>query len=140
MTDRFSGFEQALRENGLAPFSRVKLEPTVDGADRDMSDYLASKPLLPTAFFAGNDIIAVGVSMALKRAGYHLPEDLSIIGMDDMPMCRVVEPTLSTVRVDKQRLGALAVSRLIDIMEGKTGVLRTRMGVSYIERGSVRSL
>ena len=140
MSDRFTGFRQALGESGLEPFARVKLEPTVDGADRDMTAYLQSKPELPTAFFAGNDIIAVGVSMALKRAGLRLPDDLSIIGMDDMPMCRVVEPTLSTVKVDKQRLGALAVSRLIEIMEGKNYVLRTRMGVSYIERGSVRQL
>ena len=140
MNDRFAGLKEALGEHGLEPFSRVKLEPTVEGAERDMAEYLSGRPELPTAFFAGNDIIAVGASMALKRAGYRLPDDLSIIGMDDMPMCRVVEPMLSTVKVDKQRLGALAVSRLIEIIEGKNYVLRTRMGVNYIERDSVKQL
>ena len=140
MRDRFAGFEQALSESGLKPFSRVKLEPTVEGANRDMREYLNAKSELPTAFFAGNDIIAVGVSMALKRAGYKLPRDLSIVGMDDMPMCEVIEPTLSTIRVDKERLGATAVSRLIDMIDGETQVMRTRLGVSYIERDSIRTL
>ncbi|MBQ3761208.1 MAG: LacI family DNA-binding transcriptional regulator [Clostridia bacterium] len=140
MEDRFAGFSQALAEHGLSPFSRVKLEPTVEGANRDMRAYLVKKPDLPTAFFAGNDIIAVGVSMALKKAGYRLPGDLSIIGMDDMPMCQVVEPTLSTIRVDKQRLGSTAVARLLQMMDGQTQVQRTRLGVGVIERDSVLSL
>ena len=140
MRDRYAGFEQALRESGLEPFSRVMLEPTVDGANRDMNAYLATRPELPTAFFAGNDIIAVGVIMAMKRAGYKLPRDLSVIGMDDMPMCEIIEPALSTVRVDKQRLGATAVARLMDMIDGETQVQRTRLGVNYIERGSIRTL
>ena len=140
MRDRFAGFEQALAESGLKPFSRIGLEPTVEGANRDMRDYLQTEPELPDAFFAGNDIIAVGVSMALKRAGYKLPRDISIVGMDDMPMCQVVEPTLSTVRVDKQRLGATAVARLIAMIDGQTQIERSRLGVSYIERDSVRTL
>ena len=140
MEDRWAGFVQALSEHDLKPFSRVKLEPTVEGANRDMRAYLDTHPALPDAFFAGNDIIAVGVCMALKRAGYKLPRDLSIAGMDDMPMCQVIEPTLSTVRVDKQRLGATAVRRLMDMIDGQTQIERTRLGVSYIERDSVRTL
>ena len=140
MRDRYAGFEQALNESGLKPFSRVGLEPTIEGANRDMKAYLDTSPALPTAFFAGNDIIAVGASMALKRAGYRLPRDLSIVGMDDMPMCEVVEPALSTIRVDKQRLGATAVSRLIAMIDGDMPVQRTRLGVSYVERDSVRTL
>ena len=78
--------------------------------------------------------------MALKKTGYRLPGDLSIIGMDDMPMCQVVEPTLSTIRVDKQRLGSTAVARLLQMMDGQTQVQRTRLGVGVIERDSVLSL
>ena len=140
MSDRYAGFVQALDESGLKPFSRVGLEPTVDGANRDMRAYLQTRPELPEAFFAGNDIIAVGASIALKRAGYKLPRDISIIGMDDMPMCEVIEPALSTIRVDKQLLGATAVARLMDMMDGNTHVQRTRLAVSYVERDSVRKL
>ena len=78
--------------------------------------------------------------MALKQAGYKLPADVSIVGMDDMPLCLVAEPTLTTIRVDKQQLGMIAVNRLIDMVENNEKVYqRIRMSVSTIERQSVLS-
>jgi LacI family transcriptional regulator len=141
MADRLRGFEDALAEKGLSTFVRVELEPTVEGACRDMADWLSTSPQLPTAFFAGNDIMAVGAMWALKQAGYKLTRDLSIVGMDDMPMCQVVEPPLSTIRVDKRRLGSIAVNRLYSMMKGDVQVAqRVRMSVSLVERDSVRTL
>lgn len=76
--------------------------------------------------------------MALKQAGYKLPSDVSIVGMDDMPLCLVAEPALTTIRVDKQQLGMIAVDRLIDIIENDEKVYqRIRMSVSTVERQSV---
>ena len=141
MEDRFRGFEDALTEEGLTTFARVKLEPTVEGACRDMEYWLSTSPQLPTAFFAGNDIMAVGAMWALKQAGYKLSRDLSIVGMDDMPMSMVVEPPLTTIRVDKHKLGSIAVNRLYSMMKGDVQVSqRVRMSVSLVERESVRAL
>lgn len=138
MADRFSGLQTALSETGLTCAARVPLEPTMEGAARDMAAWLSAKRTLPTAFFAGNDIMAIGASMALKQAGFSLPQDVSIVGMDDMPMCLVAEPHLSTIYVDKQRLGMIAVDRLADMMEENARVYqRIRMSVSLTERQSV---
>ena len=141
MADRYAGLRAALDEAGLICAARVPLEPTVEGAERDMAAWLAANRRLPTAFFAGNDIMAIGASMALKQAGFAIPQDVSVIGMDDMPVCLVVEPRLSTVRVDKQKLGMIAVDRLIAMMEEEARVYqRIRVSVSVIGRESVRSL
>ena len=130
-----------MTEEGLTTFARVKLEPTVEGACRDMEYWLSTSPQLPTAFFAGNDIMAVGAMWALKQAGYKLSRDLSIVGMDDMPMSMVVEPPLTTIRVDKHKLGSIAVNRLYSMMKGDVQVSqRVRMSVSLVERESVRAL
>ncbi len=138
MADRFSGLNTALNKAGLTCAARVPLEPTMEGAARDMAAWLSANRALPTAFFAGNDIMAIGASMALKQAGFSLPQDVSIVGMDDMPMCLVAEPSLSTIYVDKQRLGMIAVDRLADMMEEDTRVCqRVRMSVSLTERQSV---
>lgn len=138
MRDRYAGFCEALRESKLEPFSRVPLEPTMEGSYHDMAEYLLSHSELPTAFFAGNDIIAIGASRALKQAGLRLPEELSMIGMDDMPMCQVVEPTLSTIRVDKHTFGVIAVDRLHDMLENRQNICqRIRMSVTFIQRNSV---
>ncbi|MBQ8952752.1 MAG: LacI family DNA-binding transcriptional regulator [Clostridia bacterium] len=141
MADRFAGLKAALDEAGLACAARVPLEPTVEGAERDMAAWLAGNRQLPTAFFAGNDIMAIGASMALKQAGFAIPQDVSLMGMDDMPVCLVVEPRLSTVRVDKQKLGMIAVDRLIAMMEEDERVYqRIRVSVSVTGRESVRFL
>ena len=141
MADRYLGFRTALEEAGLTCAARVPLEPTMEGAARDMAAWLAGRRGLPTAFFAGNDIMAIGASLALKQAGFALPRDVSIVGMDDMPMCLVVEPELTTIRVEKQELGMIAVERLIGMMEeNRRAHQRTRIAVTLMERQSVRTL
>ncbi len=60
---------------------------------------------LPSALFASNDIIAYGSIKALKEKGYRLPEGVSIIGFDDLPMSAVMDPPLTTMNVSKKRIG-----------------------------------
>ena len=121
---------------------RIPVEPTVEGAYVDMYRYVENHTNdLPKALFAGNDIIAMGSIRALKGQGYKLPDDISIVGMDDMPMCQVIEPALSTIRVDKTRLGRIAVDRLWEMMKyNEKTPIRIRMGVNVVERESVRTV
>ena len=119
----------------------VKVSPVVEQAEADMDKYLASKPALPTAFFADNDNIASACMRSFIKAGYRIPEDISIIGFDDMPFCRVLTPSLSTMSVNKTQLGALSVDFLIRRMEGSDDFPVTiQVSPRLIERDSVKKL
>jgi DNA-binding LacI/PurR family transcriptional regulator len=141
MSDRFLGYQIAMKERGFIYDSNhvLYVEPTLEGAYNDMKRILNERITpIPTAFFATNDIIAIGVSRALKQANFKLPEDISLVGMDDMPMCLVVSPTLSTISVSKTELGVLAVNRLIQLQSDRSGsILRILTTVKLIERNSV---
>ncbi len=138
--ERREGFLLALRNAKISKESstEISVEPTVDGAYRDMCAVLDRGIPLATAYFADNDIIATGCIRALKEHGIRLPEDVSVIGFDDMPMCEAIEPPLSTVRVPKQRMGMLAVERLMSRINRETGeYVRIAVKTSLIIRDSV---
>ena len=106
-----------------------------------MKQYLAGNPTLPTAYFADNDLISAGALRALKEAGYKIPEDISMIGFDDMPFCEVLDPPLTTMNVPKQKLGAMAVERLIALIrKGETECVKMELAVSLINRQSVKNI
>jgi LacI family transcriptional regulator len=141
--DRFAGYRAALRKAGIQPDSclRLDLEPTLEGACRDMQRILASgsRPL-PTAFFADNDIIACGAMKAMQAQGLRIPEDVSLVGIDDMPFCEMVQPRLTTVRVFKQEIGGIAVRRLMEKIGGDPVVLQIEVGAELVIRDSVRKV
>jgi DNA-binding LacI/PurR family transcriptional regulator len=111
---RCEGFAGALRDHGLAvgEDSVLSLVSTFDGAYSDMQAFLQSGRELAEAYFADNDIIALGAVKAMNEAGIRVPEDVSVVGFDDIPMAAMTD--LSTVGVFKQRLGMIAVKRLIE--------------------------
>ncbi len=113
--ERADGFYKAIRENGM-PTSKsqvLRLAPSVEGACDDMRQLLKQGEKPVRCYFADNDFIAVGAMKALKEAGYRIPEDVSIVGFDDVSLCKYAEPSLTTIRVPKQYLGNMAVSRLL---------------------------
>lgn len=118
------------------------VEPTSEGAYHDMKALLEKSPKLPTAFFADNDIIAISCIKALKEKGIRVPEDISVIGFDDiMPLCEIIEPRLTTMRVPKQRLGMLAVERLITNINNETKeIIKLEVSTELVERDSVLSI
>ncbi len=140
---RESGYYSAMREIGteVNPKYTIELGTTMNGAYSDMLDYLQKDPDLPTAFFADNDMIALGAMKALLEKGYRIPEDISIIGFDDLPFCEISTPRLTSLRVPKQEMGRLSVRKIIDMMEKKENV-RTKIQVctEFIERDSVRDI
>jgi LacI family transcriptional regulator len=68
----------------------------------------------PTAVFAANDSMAVGVLASLAKAGIKVPEGMSVVGFDDIPIARYVNPPLTTMRVDMAELGRRAFGLLLD--------------------------
>ena len=67
-----------------------------------------------TALICANDLLALGAIRALKRAGLRIPEDVSVIGFDNVPFSRYFRPALSTIAQDTMKAGRLLVSKLID--------------------------
>lgn len=112
--ERADGFYKAIRKNGMSTSRSIvhRLTPSVEGAYADMKELLSRDEPLANCYFADNDLIAAGAMRALKEAGYRIPQDIAIVGFDNMPICTYVEPTLTTVHVPKEYLGQMAVRRL----------------------------
>lgn len=141
--EREDGYYKSLRHNNI-PTSHpylVNITPTTEQAYTDLIEYLNGSPAFPTAYFADNDIIAAAAIRAFKEFNIKVPEQISIIGFDDMPICQFTDPTLTTMYVPKQRLGALAVDRLLNrIDETNTDNIKIELAVSLIERNSVKAM
>ena len=117
--ERGDGFYKALRRNGMSTSQSVvhRLTPSIEGAYLDMKELLAAGEKTARCYFADNDFIAAGAMRAFLEAGYRIPQDIALIGFDDMPVCTYISPSLTTVHVPKQYMGELAVRRLSEIME-----------------------
>lgn len=137
---RERGYELGMRMNGLPIEKKYQFEvpPSIAGAYEEMDKLLSAGPELPTAFFADNDMVALGCMQALQKHNYSIPADISIIGFDDISFCEVFAPGLTTIRVHKKELGKMAVRRLIDIIENrpKTEVCM-QLCNDLVERASV---
>lgn len=140
---RFSGYKSALGRNGIS-LNRDYIVPvgtTMDSAYQSMLKFLSGKPKLPTAFFADNDMIALGAMKAFMDMGICVPEDVSIIGFDDLSYSSIASTPLTTLRVPKQEMGRMAVKRLLDIINGNKGAfIKIQVCTEFIERSSVRQI
>ncbi len=114
--DRYQGYQDALRERGL----RLQPELVTEGEFSDLSGYLAMKRLLPQrpdAVFVASDAMAFAAMRAIHEAGLCIPEDIAVVGFDDIPAAATSKPPLTTVRQPIVRTGAIAAEMLIDIIE-----------------------
>jgi LacI family transcriptional regulator len=112
---RLDGYRAALRESGVEPSPDLELP----GNFTEPSGYEAARELLrraprPTAIFVANDHMAIGVMGALQDAEVRVPDDIAVVGFDDIPTARFLTPPLTTVRVDKLLLGQRALQLLVD--------------------------
>ena len=142
MTDRQWGLTEGLNKYGLSLENEKiwPVRPTMNGAYEDMKALLQAGKLLPEAFFAGNDIMAIGCMRAIREAGYQVPEDVSIIGMDDTSICLACTPQLSTVHVFRQELGQTVVHTLFALPEKQSACfIKTEVGVELVMRDSVKT-
>ena len=116
--ERADGFYKAIRKNGMSTSRSIvhRLTPSVEGAYADMRELLSRNEPLANCYFADNDLIAAGAVRALKEAGYRIPQDIAVVGFDNMPICTYIEPPLTTVHVPKQYMGRMAVHRLHELI------------------------
>lgn len=136
---RREGYRKALKKLGLDynPNHTFLLDSTMEGSYADMKKLLENKAKLPPAVFSDNDTIAVGAIKAIKEAGYRIPEDIAIIGVDDIPFCTMIDPTLTTMAIYKEEIGSIAAKRLIEKIEtGDQSVIKVLVNAKLIERES----
>lgn len=134
--ERLEGYQKALAEAGI-PFD----ESLVQEGSFNLEfghDYILSGKLDPTvtAIFCGNDLIALGALKGLKKVGKRVPEDISVIGFDDIHLASIWSPELTTVRQPIYDLGYTAVGRLIDILEGVEHTEKMEIKLELIVRES----
>jgi len=136
--DRAEGFRRAMAAAGLEPAA------IVDGMyDRDraaaMARDLCARDARPDAIFVGNDHMAFGVMDALRFAlGLRVPEDVSVIGYDDVPMAAWASYDLTTIRQPVNRMVAATVEALLGQIEDDAAPRKTRIDGPLIVRGSAR--
>lgn len=116
---RYNGYLSVLQSHGIPIDQRyiVDIEPTIRDAQAAVEEILQQDDP-PTALFCTNDTIAAGALKAIRRQGLRVPEDVAVVGFDDSYISQVVEPELTTVRIDAANLGCLATQKLFDIMDG----------------------
>jgi DNA-binding LacI/PurR family transcriptional regulator len=118
--ERLRGFREALKTNDLPYYDNLILETTYDweAGYNNMRILLQSNPR-PTAVFCAGDIIAIGASFALRQSGFNVPDDIALVGYDDLFIASIAEIPLTTVAQPKYHLGSLAARKLMDMIAGK---------------------
>jgi len=119
--ERLEGYRAAVRAYGLADEPELVVEADAFSmeAGHGALGIMLDGPARPTAVFAANDLIAIGMFKRLRGAGLHVPRDLSIVGFNDIPLAGLLEPALTTVRVPQLEMGAAGAHLLIERLEGR---------------------
>ncbi|MDW3225372.1 MAG: LacI family DNA-binding transcriptional regulator [Paracoccaceae bacterium] len=116
---RYDGFNAALRIAGLpVQTDRFLHGPLSTEFGLQAAQTLLDRPALPTAIFAHNDEVAVSLMHGLANAGVRIPDDVSVVGYDDMPYAAVFNPGLTTVSLPRREWGRRACQKLMSILEG----------------------
>jgi LacI family transcriptional regulator len=134
---RIAGYRAALTKHGMAFDAHLVKERPFDAAEgAAAAEELMRTTRPPTAIFCANDIQALGALFACQRLGISVPEQLSIIGFDDLPMIRVTHPPLSTVHVPAHEMGEAAADALVDAVETQRPIRSRSLAAKIIMRGS----
>ena len=140
---RVAGYQRALSEAGIELDERkmVKAFPDEEGGNYAMSEVMA-RDLGITALFAYNDAMAAGAVMMLQDAGWDVPQQVSIVGFDDVILARIIKPHLTTIRYPVNEMGALAAQLVLHELDPRFEINEhpLRFTPRLIERQSVRNI
>ena len=138
---RALGFRGVVTERGLdeVTVGDCAERPAADEGARLMELLLDDSSHLPTAVFAHNDLMALGALSVLRQRSLRVPEDISLVGFNDLPLVGHLTPPLSTVRLRPLELGKLAGDMIVRMLAGENPANVT-LGVSLIRRGSSRRI
>ncbi|KNC90862.1 ribose operon transcriptional repressor RbsR [Trabulsiella odontotermitis] len=136
---RLEGYRAAMHRAGFAITEGYEITSDFEfGGGFEAMNKLLALPVPPDAVFAGNDAMAVGAYQALYQAGLRIPQDMAVIGYDDIELARYMTPPLTTVHQPKDELGELAIDVLIHRMaQPEQKQQRVQLTPELVVRGSV---
>jgi LacI family transcriptional regulator len=134
--DRLAGYRTALATAGVAAAPELVDEGAFDAASghRAMTRILGRGR--PDAVFVASDVVALGAIGALREAGLRVPDDVSVVGFDDVPLAAYFDPPLTSIRVPAYELGLAAGHALLDRIAGREVPARTLLPTELIVRAS----
>ncbi|MBQ8248368.1 MAG: LacI family DNA-binding transcriptional regulator [Clostridia bacterium] len=136
----FEGYKQALSKAGLSVCPEFIHSSALDeDSVKNCIDTLLALPEPPSAIFCTSDIIAVDAMNHLQKRGYKVPDDFSVCGIDDIVLARYHFPSLTTVHIDKDAMGRLAVDMLDKLINGERVEDIVLSSCDLIVRDSVRA-
>ena len=139
-TERLAGYHSALAAAGIEPDPRLVVEGSFDAASGHIAMAALLERVVPTAVFVASDVVAFGVLRALRDARLRVPEDISVVGFDDIALAEHFDPPLTTVRLPAHALGAAAGRALMDRVAGRPVERRTLLPTQLIVRDSTATL
>jgi len=136
--DRLEGYKAALWAHHI-PFTEDLVRQStfhqLDGYNCAMD--LLNQPVPPTAIFASNDVMAFGAMDAVREKGQRIPEDISIVGFDDIPQASIIHPALTTVRQPLRNMGNVATQMLLELLKNPdTPTKRIELPTGLVVRDS----
>jgi len=146
LQERYEGYQSALVSHGIQPNSDWCWLHNAAGPQiskgREGIEALIERGLPVTAVLTDNDNTALGVMQGCAAAGIRVPDDLSVVGFDNVELSAHLSPPLTTVHIHKHHMGKIAARRLHELMRGEDAhvPLRIRLGTELVIRDSVRQL
>ncbi|MEW6509863.1 MAG: LacI family DNA-binding transcriptional regulator [Bacteroidota bacterium] len=140
IAERYKAYLETLDDLGLPRDERLAVTDEPDTRRENGASafrVLRARGGRPTAIFAANDAMAIGCLQVARQQGMRIPDDLAIVGFDDVESATHVDPPLTTIRVFKEEMGTLAMQRLVHAVKTKTQtIVNTYVPVELIVRAS----
>ena len=139
LQERFLGYKSALQKNGIPFDKKLVFEYEFDLESCRACASALSKVEGLTAVVSSADIMAIGIMTGLRELGLRIPEDISIVGFDDLSFSQMVTPPLTTIHQDMQQKGRDAVGFMMQLLSGERVTSpEIPLPCRLIERGSVK--
>tara|TARA_Y100000296_G_scaffold72496_1_gene88950 strand:+ start:5157 stop:6260 length:1104 start_codon:yes stop_codon:yes gene_type:complete len=114
---RYCGYLDAMQAAGLAPLAAIEVERHTLTAATDYQQMMADPLHRPTALFCSNDLLALSAMRDLRALGLQVPEDISVMGFDGIPVGALMQPVLASVVQPSEQIGDVALRTLVDAIE-----------------------
>ncbi len=140
---RYEAYCDTLKLNNIQLNPQLVIDSPLnaESGHTSMKKYIESHQELPTAFFCANDFVAMGSIKAMHEKNIGVPDDISVISIDNIDMAQYFTPALTTIDVVKEELGRYAVKMLVERIEGETNLpVRVEIPFNLIERDSCRAI
>lgn len=140
--ERLQGYKKALQDSGqeVIPEHILQGDFSDNTAEKLINDFVTKKHL-PSAIFAINDMSAIGAIRALKKKDINIPDDVSVVGFDDLLIASEIDPKLTTIRANTDMVAMEAVERLVKMLENPNiGASKLVIDPVLIERESVKRI